>query len=245
MPLSAAIAEMRPVLLKLAMLQLRNESWAEDVVSETTIAAIESAQRFDGRAQLRTWVVGILKHKIVDQLRRQSREVSIDAGDDGSGAALEDLFDAAGSRVAAPLDWGDPEQALTQRQFIELLQRCLVQLPAAQGRAFLMREWLGCETEEICRTLGVKANHCNVLLFRARMRLRECIEARWVGHRVGERRALDDVAAATAEMQPRVDDADQRDRRAGQADRVAQRRLRPHRQGRDQRARHHEVDAGW
>jgi RNA polymerase sigma-70 factor (ECF subfamily) len=200
-----AIAEMRPLLLKLAMLQLRNQPWAEDVVSETTIAAIESAKRFEGRAQLRTWVVGILKHKIVDHLRRQTREVSIDAGDDGSGAALEDLFNDAGSRVAPPLEWGDPEKALTQQQFMEALQACIAQLPDAQGRAFLMREWLGCETEEICRTLGVTANHCNVLLFRARMRLRECIESRWGEHRFGPRPvdAGDEISRRT-----------QRDRRA-------------------------------
>jgi RNA polymerase sigma-70 factor (ECF subfamily) len=236
--LNAAIAEMRPLLLKLAMLQLRNESWAEDVVSETTLAAIESAKRFEGRAQLRTWVVGILKHKIVDQLRRQSREVSIDADNDGSASALESLFDAAGSRVSAPLDWGDPERALTQQQFIDVLQRCLGQLPDAQGRAFMMREWLGCETAEICRTLGVNANHCNVLLFRARMRLRECIESSWTGQRFGDRRARE-ASTAMAEVQPGVDEVDQRDHHAGPAHRVEQPRLRPRHQRHDQRAGHH------
>ncbi len=186
--LNAAIAEMRPILLKLAMLQLRNPSWAEDVVSETLIAALEGAQRFEGRAQLRTWVVGILKHKIVDQLRRQSREVPIESGsEDDRSASLEDLYDNAGNRVAAPLDWGEPEQALTQQQFMDTLQKCIAGLPEAQGRAFMMREWLGYETEEICRTLEITANHCNVLLFRARMRLRECIEAQWIGDRPATR----------------------------------------------------------
>ncbi len=180
--LNAAFAEMRPVLLKLAMLQLRNQSWAEDVVSETMIAAIESAKGFEKRAQLRTWVVGILKHKIVDHLRRQAREVSIEAGgDSGVAKSIEDLYNESGSRVDAPLDWGDPEVALSQQQFMEVLQLCLSHLPAAQGRAFLMREWLECETAEICGALGITANHCNVMLFRARMRLRECIESNWVG----------------------------------------------------------------
>ncbi len=187
--LNDAIVEMRPVLLKLAMTQLRNNSWAEDVVSETMIAAIESAKRFAGRAKLRTWVVGILKHKIVDQLRRQSREVSTEAGrddSDGNGDALEALYNETGSRVTEPLDWGDPELALRQQQFAVVLQQCLEHLPDTQGRAFLMREWLGYETAEICKTLGITANHCNVLLFRARLRLRECIEANWIQqHRVG------------------------------------------------------------
>lgn len=191
-----AIAEMRPVLLKLAMLQLRNRSWAEDVVSETMIAAIESAKGFAGRAKLRTWVVGILRHKIVDQLRRQWREVSIEAGrEDGNGDALEALYNEAGSRVAEPLDWGDPELALMQEEFVVVLQQCLEHLPDTQGRAFLMREWLGYETAEICKTLGITANHCNVLLFRARLRLRECIESNWVQqNRAG--RSADDLQAA-------------------------------------------------
>lgn len=184
--LTTEIAAMRPVLLKLAMMQLRNQSWAEDVVSETTIAAIESAQRFEGRAQPRTWVVGILKHKIIDQLRRQSREVSIESShDDDSVSSLEALYNDAGSRVAEPLEWGDPEQALRQQQFMDVLQQCIAHLPDTQGRAFMMREWLGYETAEICKTLGITANHCNVMLFRARMRLRECIENNWVGNRAG------------------------------------------------------------
>lgn len=195
----AAIAEMRPMLLKLAMLQLRNPSWAEDVVSETTIAAIESAGSFDGRAKLRTWVVGILKHKIIDHLRRSSREVQIESDDDEAGAAsIETLYDDAGSRVEAPLDWGDPERALTQQQFMDVLQECVAELPAVQGRAFMMREWMGYDTDEICRTLGITSNHCNVLLFRARLRLRECIESRWIGRRTGSARAVAAAAAAAA-----------------------------------------------
>ena len=195
--LSAAIAEMRPILLKLAMLQLRNPSWAEDVVSETLIAALEGVRTFEARAQLRTWVVGILKHKIVDHLRRSSREVSIEANQDaGPAGSLEDLYNEAGSRLATPLEWSNPEQALTQQQFMDTLQRCIADLPQAQGRAFMMREWLGYDTDEICRTLGITANHCNVLLFRARMRLRECIESQWIGKRPDHRRGSARIAEA-------------------------------------------------
>jgi len=77
--LNQALGQLRPTLLKIARLQLRNDTWAEDVVSETLIAALEGAQDFAGTSQLKTWVIGILKHKIIDQFRRTSREVSVEA----------------------------------------------------------------------------------------------------------------------------------------------------------------------
>jgi len=104
------IAELRPTLLRVARLQLRNETWAEDAVSETLLAAMEGLAAFDGRSQIRTWVIGILKHKIIDQFRRRSREVSIESQQElADGDALEDLFNNTGHRVTAPLEWGDPE----------------------------------------------------------------------------------------------------------------------------------------
>jgi RNA polymerase sigma-70 factor (TIGR02943 family) len=183
--LHAAFAAMRPLLMRMAMLQLRNRSWAEDVVSETLIAALEQAPRFEARSKLSTWVIGILKHKIIDQMRRRAREVSIDAQDeDEQTADIENMYHDDGSQVAAPADWGDPEQALTQQQFLEVLQACLACLPANHGRAFMMREWLDYETPDICASLGITAGHCNVMLFRARMRLRECVEQKWFAGRV-------------------------------------------------------------
>jgi RNA polymerase sigma-70 factor (ECF subfamily) len=181
--LNDALARLRPMLMRLAMLQLRNPALAEDVVSETLVAAIEQAARFEARSKLSTWVTAILKHKIIDQLRRQAREVAIDAqADDNAPDSIDGLYADEGSPAGAATDWGDPEQALSQRQFLELMQACLAQLPATQGRAFMMREWLELDTAEICSSLGISANHCNVMLFRARMRLRQCIERQWFGH---------------------------------------------------------------
>ncbi|GIL06009.1 MAG: hypothetical protein AMXMBFR72_37470 [Betaproteobacteria bacterium] len=180
--LDAALDEMRPVLLRLARLQLRNEAWAEDVVSETILAAIEQAGNFQRRAKLRTWVVGILKHKIIDQLRRQTREVSIEGRiESGDIDGVEDLYDEQGGLAHPPRAWGEPESALASREFFAVLQACLESLPGNLARAFLMREWLEYETPEICGELGITRANCNVMLFRARMRLRECIEARWLG----------------------------------------------------------------
>jgi RNA polymerase sigma-70 factor (ECF subfamily) len=175
-----ALAALRPALLKIARLQLRNDAWAEDVVSETMIAALEGGRAFAGQSQLKTWVVGILKHKIIDQFRRSGREVSVEAQMEAAEVeTFDELFDATGHRATPPLDWGDPEASFSRVQFFEILQLCVDKLPANLGRIFMMREWLGMETAEICKELGVSSTNCFVLLFRARMRLRECLELNW------------------------------------------------------------------
>ena len=181
---AGTLAAMRPMMLRLASLQLRQDSWAEDVVSETMLAVIESAGRFEGRSDFRTWVVGILKHKIVDQLRRHRREVSLGAaGESTESDGLDDFYGPDGHLLNRPSDWGDPEAALAERQFFSVLQGCVEHLPPALGRIFLMREWLQFEAQEICKELDISATNCFVMLHRARMRLRECLEIRWFASR--------------------------------------------------------------
>jgi RNA polymerase sigma-70 factor (ECF subfamily) len=175
-----AVAELRPILLRIARLQLRNDAWAEDAVSETLISALESADRFSGQSQLKTWVIGILKHKIIDQFRRGGREVSIEAAAEAAQVeTFDELFADDGHRRNKPLDWGDPEAAYSRVQFFEVLQICIEELPAALARVFMMREWLELETGQICKEAGVSATNCFVMLHRARSRLRECLEHRW------------------------------------------------------------------
>jgi RNA polymerase sigma-70 factor (TIGR02943 family) len=179
--LDRSLADLRPTLLRIARMQLRNETWAEDVVSETMIAALEKSASFAGLSQLKTWVVGILKHKIIDQFRRARREVSSEVDEDGDDTEdVDQLFDSSGHRVERPLDWGDPEAALNQTQFLEVLQMCVEALPATLGRIFMMREWLEYETDQICKELGITSTNCFVMLYRARMRLRECLEVKWM-----------------------------------------------------------------
>jgi RNA polymerase sigma-70 factor (TIGR02943 family) len=178
--LREAVGELRPVLLRIARLQLRNDAWAEDVVSETLISALEGVDGFGGQSQLKTWVVGILKHKIIDQFRRAGREVSIEAATEAAQVeTFDEVYAADGHRLNEPLDWGDPEAALSQVQFFDILQVCVDELPAALGRVFMMREWLELETAQICKELAITSTNCFVMLHRARMRLRECLEVRW------------------------------------------------------------------
>jgi RNA polymerase sigma-70 factor (ECF subfamily) len=175
------IVELRDYLMRFARLQLRNDAWAEDAVSETVLAALAKPQAFGNRSQLKTWLVGILKHKVIDALRHHSRQVSgLDASDDAQADPLDFIaFKADGHFVEAPAEWGNPEQQASSRQFFEVLEACTTQLPTAQGRLFLMREWLELSVEEICKELALTPTNLYVQLHRARLRLRECLELNW------------------------------------------------------------------
>jgi RNA polymerase sigma-70 factor (TIGR02943 family) len=179
---ATAVQNLRPQLMRFARAQLRNDAWAEDAVSDTVLAALSKPQAFAGQSQLKTWLVGILKHKLIDQIRRHSREISATAPDDDEdfeGA----LFRADGHWREAPAEWGDPQACLSQREFFEVLELCVEQLPGVQGRVFMMREWLGMETGEICKELGITSTNAWVLLHRARLRLQLCMQQRWFGER--------------------------------------------------------------
>jgi RNA polymerase sigma-70 factor (ECF subfamily) len=174
---SALVERQRPYLLRYASLHLRDRHAAEDAVQETLLAALAGKSGFAGRANLRTWLTGILKHKIVDAIRRLSREAPL-AGEEDS-ADLEGLFDKRGHWSEMPAAWPGADSSLEQKQFLIALEQCLARLPARTAQAFMMREHLGLETAEICKELGVTPTHCWVLLYRARMALRRCLETNW------------------------------------------------------------------
>ncbi len=169
------VEEERPYLLRYASLQLRDRHAAEDVVQETLLAALAGEAGFAGRSNLRTWLTGILKHKIVDAIRRLTREAAVAPDDE----ALEALFDQSGHWIDAPRAWDDPDGSLEQKQFLRALEECLTRLPAKTAQVFMMREHLGYETPDICKELGLTPTHCWVLLHRARLVLRECLQVQW------------------------------------------------------------------
>lgn len=175
------IEALRPALLKYARLQLRNPAWADDAVSDTLLAALEKPQAFGGQSQLKTWLIGILKHKLVDQIRKNSRELSTTTGSDDDEDLDDLLFSGNGHWREAQHDWGNPEDALRQMDFMKVLEACVEKLPGQQGRLFMMREWLELESDEICKELAITPTNLWVMLHRARLRLRECLQAGWFG----------------------------------------------------------------
>lgn len=178
---AAQLETHRRYLMRVAQLQLRDPSLSEDVVQETIVAAFAGASAFDGRSSLRTWLTGILKHKIVDAIRRKQRApVPLSTLDDeGTLEDFDALFGHLGSWTSPPADWGDPEAALGRREFFDMLEFCLEKLPPQTGRVFMMREVMELETEEICKELSITANNLWVILYRARMALRACLEQHW------------------------------------------------------------------
>ena len=173
---------LRGDLLKFARLQLRDDALAEDAVQEALLAAWSGLSRFEARAQKKTWVFAILKNKIVDVLRERARSPqTVAMVEEIPEGAFDDLFDGRDHwrEEASPAAWANPEASLSNRQFWDVLEICLTRLPEKTARVFLMREVLGLETDEICKELTLQASHCLVVLYRARMGLRLCLEERW------------------------------------------------------------------
>lgn len=182
--LGQQLALLRPALLRFAILQLRNETLAEDVVQEALIAVLEKPDRFAGNSSLRTYVTGIMKHKIIDALRTAGREQRIDTHEDQlEDDAIDGLFKANGHTRERPRHWGDPDATLEQKDFFRIMEICLEKLPPKLARIFMMREWLELETGEICKELNISTSNAWVMLYRARVHLRECLDLNWFGNR--------------------------------------------------------------
>jgi RNA polymerase sigma-70 factor (ECF subfamily) len=173
-------------LFRYALLRLRDRSAAEDLVQETFLAALKNRETFSGGSSEATWLVGILKHKIADHFRRQAREGSLPDGEppDPSG---DTPFGATGHWTSGPADWGgNPPDLLRQKEFLEELTKCLSGLSPAQANAFTLREIEGLSTGEICKILDVTETNLWVILHRARMHLRRCLETRWFAKGTGK-----------------------------------------------------------
>lgn len=184
-PDPSEIERHRSYLLRYSLLQLRDAGAAEDAVQDTLIAALEGRDRFSGKSSVKTWLTGILKHKIIDHIRRQSREQPLLSADtDGSEADVVDaLFLENGHWRQPPSNWGDPDKALENKAFMAVFEQCARNMPEKTARAFMMREVMELSTEDICKELDVSTTNCWVILHRARLSLRECLELNWFGKR--------------------------------------------------------------
>lgn len=172
----------RPYLLRYATLQLRNASAAEDAVQDTLIAALEGIDRFEGNSSVKTWLTGILKHKIIDHHRRQAREEPLSQDEETSESeAIDALFKPDGHWSQRPNTWEAPDRALENKRFFLALEKCTQGLPKKTARVFMMRDVMDVSTEEICKELNITSTNCWVMLHRARLALRECLETTWFG----------------------------------------------------------------
>lgn len=168
-------------LYRFALARLRDPHQAEDAVQETMLAAIKN-NNFEGSSAARTWLTGILKHKIIDLQRKRLREqpvsdlIDLDADDGG----MDDFFDQTGHWLDKPQEWDMPENALEQKQFLAVLSKCLDKLPTKLATLFMMRDVHEVDNENICKELEITSTNAWVMLYRARMGLRKCLEINWV-----------------------------------------------------------------
>jgi RNA polymerase sigma-70 factor, ECF subfamily len=178
----AWLTEHGDYLYRFALARLRDPHQAEDVVQETLLAAIQN-QTYEGKSSPRTWLTGILKHKIIDLIRRQMREQPLEHADDlPDEPGMDDFFTEEDAHwLDKPQSWGGPEGLLEQKQFLDILQQCMDKLPPKLASLFLMREVHESDNEEICKELEISSTNAWVMLYRARMGLRKCLELHWMG----------------------------------------------------------------
>ena len=182
----ASIAAIRRDMLRFARMHLRDSGAAEDMVQEALMAAMTSAKSFAGRSAFKTWTFAILRNKIVDHIRASSREISGTnlagrVSDEDELAEFDVLFSRRGlwNPDDRPVNWANPEAAFEQDAFWAVFDICMNNPPEHIARVYTMRELLELETAEICAELGITSNNCFVILHRARLGLRECLENRW------------------------------------------------------------------
>ena len=176
--------DLRQQMMKFAVLQLSSFQQAEDVVQEALTSAFEHLKSFSGRAAFKTWVFAILKNKIIDLVRQKSRLVTIPElfDDQKSELSIDELFDSAGHwhKYEVPKAWQSPEEMIEQHDFWIIFDACLNDLPAKYAQVFMLREMIELSSEEICLKLELTISHLNVLMYRSRARLRECLENKWL-----------------------------------------------------------------
>jgi RNA polymerase sigma-70 factor (ECF subfamily) len=175
------LADHGDALYRYARLRVHNREAAEDLVQEAFLAAIKSPETFRGAASVRTWLVSILRRKIVDHYRKVSAARAHLESDVQTGGDRFGLFSADGQWVEAIAPWKTPPQILEDREFWSVLDTCLGRLPRALASAFVLRELMELETAELRDMLSLSPGNLRVRLFRARQLLRECLEKRWFG----------------------------------------------------------------
>jgi RNA polymerase sigma-70 factor (ECF subfamily) len=167
------------ILFRFALQRVRDAGVAEELVQETFLAAMRGRDRFKGQSTEKTWLFGILKHKIVDHYRRRKYDRS-DVNIEELAETTDEFFSDNGKWRIRPTSWDtNPVKAYEQKEFMDTFYQCLSRMPQRLADAFVHREVVGLSTEEICKVMDITASNCWVMLYRARMLLRRCLETNW------------------------------------------------------------------
>ncbi|MCK5829140.1 MAG: sigma-70 family RNA polymerase sigma factor [Methylococcales bacterium] len=170
------------ILYRYGVARVRNSDSAEDLVQETLLAALKAKDNYAGQASEQTWLIGILKHKIIDYFRQLSRESSQGFDEQTSiKKESDEYFNLKGNWQVELSTWSKPEQSIEQDQFLMILQECIDRLPSRMSQLFILRELDGMSSEEICDVLSISTlNNLWVMLSRVRVQLRNCLDINWI-----------------------------------------------------------------
>lgn len=178
-------------LFRYAMSRVGDRTVAEDLVQETFLAALQAQERFRGAAAPRTWLIGVLRHKVVDHHRLSGRERPLGDREEPESDSLEGVFDARGRWVKRPGRWtpAAPAGEVERREFWEFFRLCADGVAGRAGEAFALRVLSDLSAVDVCKVLDVKATNLWVLLHRARSKIRTCLEQTWFDRRAKDARA--------------------------------------------------------
>ncbi len=173
-------------LYRFALSRVSDADVAEELVQETFLSALDGLATFRAEASERTWLFVILRRKIIDHYRRAARapHVGLDAFGDGGGPTEADYFDPSNGHWTAeqaPHSWLRADAALEQQELHEVLRLCQERLPRQQGAVFVMRFIEELSAEEICQELGLSSANYWVIVHRAKLQLRRCLEKHGLG----------------------------------------------------------------
>lgn len=168
-----------------AMSKTGNSALAEDLVQETFLSGLNSLHNFRAESSERTWLFSILKFKIADHYRKASTKYETRHSDLGKEEEdhTDNYFteDGVWKDKSSPGDWGiDHSKAIENKELAEALNGCIEKLPATQKQLILLKLVEERETEYVCKELKITTTNYWVIIHRAKLQLRSCLEKKWL-----------------------------------------------------------------
>ncbi len=154
--------------------RLRDPDVVDEVVQETFMAALGSASSFHGRSKLGTWLIAILRNKIVDHIRgaASTRRLMVNCHPPADLEGDDDRDGLRGLAYEGIDDWSDPRRVMDARQTLDAVAQVLKRLPARSAAVFVLADVQGCNTRELCSEFNLRPDNLGVVLHRARKAVR-------------------------------------------------------------------------
>lgn len=166
-------------LFRYANARLRDANAAEEVVQDTFLNGIRYLEQYSGRGTERAWLLGILKRKIIDFVRKRNRQQRVGQYEDDHDPTNQ-LFDAKGNWNKQTIPWSiAPDQRIESSELWQIVRNCLTHLPQGQADVFTLSVMEGMDSDEICETLSITPSNLWVRMHRARLGLAKCVGGKW------------------------------------------------------------------